>query len=229
MARNTPHVPNLTSLPLTPPPTQPPSIHSRWLSKCGVRPELNPWRSLRAADKHRLLHHVAETADDDKDPEGDYVVEHVVPRSFVAGVAPSPAEDDPIGWIEVTRHANSRRSNYPLYLWPDPDGMLALPNTTVLVDGELHYVPPVQQRARLARKWLFVRATYKDISPPSKAQSKRAASIVALAKHDRPHPAEIRVNRHYREKLGWANPLLESGADEWYRDPQWRALVMGWG
>lgn len=224
------------------PSTPTPSIRSRWMSRCGDPPDLTPWNSLRSRDKRRLLHDVAVSADDDSDSDGDYVtayeeididdlsvrdrsVEHVVPRSFLSGSAPSKGEDDPLGWIVATRRSNSRRSNHPLYLWLEPDNTIALPNTLVRVEGELHYVPPLPQRARLARKWLFVRATYRDVSRPSKAQVKHAASIVSLAKHYPLQPVELRVNEHYRKTLGWANPLLEDGADEWYSNAEWRALV----
>lgn len=198
---------------------------------------------MRGNDKYRLLHSVAADADDDVAVDGDYLtayeqldidevmerriysVEHVVPRSHIDGRLPSVGEDDPVGWIEATRDANSRRSNYPLYLWESPDGSIALANTTVRVDGEWHWVPPIAQRARLARKWMFVRATYEGIQAPSKAQTRRAAQIVALAQHFPIQPAERRVNEHFRDTLEWANPLIEADAARWYGDVAWRARV----
>jgi hypothetical protein len=198
---------------------------------------------LRGREKAALLHDVAAEADDDSSEEGAYVtvyeqvdtddlrrdvrsVEHVVPRSHVFGREPGAAEDDPVGWVQATRRANSRRSNYPLYLWLEPDGSFAIPNTLVRVDGELHYVPPQSQRARLARKWLFLRATYPvGMRSPSTAQRRRAAQIVALAKHVPPSPSEARVNEILRSKYGWANPLLEPDADTWLEDAAWRAIV----
>lgn len=199
---------------------------------------------MKGKHKFKLLHSVAARADDDESPDGGYLtayeevdiddlfarkrqwsVEHVVPRSHAAGRGPHPAESDPVGWVEATQRANSRRSNYPLYLWPDPDGAIAPPNTLVRVDGEVHFVPPPGQRGRLARKWLFIRATYTDIAPPSAAQLRHAAEIVALAQHQRVWPAERRANQIYRAELGWANPLLEAGADAWYASAEWRALV----
>lgn len=223
----------------------PPSkrVHEEWIKRCGTRPAFKSWHGLRGKHKRRLLHSVAAEADDDVSVDGNYLsayeqmdiddvlagskwsVEHVVPRSHINGSAPGPGENDPIGWIEATREANSERSNYPLYLWPDPDGSIAPPNTLVRVDGKLHYVPPFEQRGRLARKWLFIRATYMDVDAPSTAQQRRAADIVSLAKHAAIQPAERRVNEHYRETFGWANPLLEDGANEWYDDPSWRALI----
>ena len=231
--------PNLSSLSLNP------GLRDRWLQACGTRPNFKPWKSMRGKDKYRLLHGVAAKADDDVELDGEYLsayeqvdiddilarnkwsVEHVVPRSHIHGRDPGPGENDPVGWIEATRAANSRRSNYPLYLWPDPDGTLALPNTLVTVDNELHYVPPLEQRGRLARKWLFIRATYMGIAPPSKAQKLRASQIVALAQHDPIHPAERRVNEHYRKELGWANPLIEDDAERWYESVEWRAFMFG--
>jgi len=221
------------------------SVRAQWIEACGTRPAFKWWKSMRAADKYKLLHGVAAKADDDTQPDGDYLsayeqvdiddmlsgtrqwsVEHVVPRSHINGRESSPGENDPIGWIEATAMANSRRSNHPLYLWPDPgSGKFAPPNRLVRVDGEVHYVPPPEQRARLARKWLFIRATYAGIQPPSIAQKRHAADIVALAQYDPIYPAERRVNEHYRNTLGWANPLLEEGAEKWYANAAFRALA----
>jgi len=224
---------------------------ARWVKACGTRPSFRGWRNLKGSQKRALLHDVARDADDDTLPDGDYVsayeevdiddmfsgrrqwsVEHVVPRSHINGRGAHPAENDPLGWIEATGAANSRRSNHPLYLWPDPQPTgelgtlsIALPNTLVRVDGTVHYVPPMEQRARLARKWLFIRATYPGIDPPSPAQTARAAQIVALVQHYPIQPAERRVNEHYRETMGWANPLLEKGGERWLEDVAWRTLI----
>jgi len=214
----------------------------RWLQACGTRPQLARWRNMRTKDKYRLLHSVAMTADDDVTSDGDYVtayemididelaegkrqwsVEHVVPRSHVRG--DGPAESDPVGWIEATINANSRRSNHPLVLWPDSDDEVALPNTLVRFDGVMHFVPPAVQRGRLARKWLFIRATYDEIDPPTIAQQCRAKQIVTLAQCQRVWPAEERVNQWYRKNLGWANPLLEQGSDAWYSSEDWLELI----
>lgn len=220
-------------------------VRGRWLAACGDRPAFHAWGRLRGRGKAALLHEVSAEADDDSSEAGAYVtvyeqvdtddlprgvrsVEHVVPRSHVNGRAPGPAEDDPLGWVQATRLANSRRSNHPLYLWPDPEGKLAPPGRLVRVDGEWHYVPPREQRARLARKWLFVRATYPEgMRPPTAAQRRHAAQIVALAKNERPGAAEVRANAIYRREYGWANPLIEEGAAAWFSDPAWRALAFG--
>ena len=220
---------------------RPSSIREEWLAACGTRPILAKWKNMRGEHKRRLLHAAAERADDDEAEDGNYVsvyeeididdipsnrrsVEHVIPRSRVQGR--ESAESDPIGWVEATRSANSRRSNYPLYLWKEPDGKFAIPNTLVRVDGTLHYVPPFNQRARLARKWLCMRATYTDeVDPPTPAQRARAAQIVALAQHFPIQPAEQRVNDEYRRTIRWANPLLEANSERWYADAAWRAMV----
>ena len=230
-------LPNLAALSLDE------SVERQWYRACGTQPAFKNWKNLDGRDKYRLLHAVAARADDDVAADGDYVtayeqldiddvmsrevwsVEHVVPRSHINGRAPGAGENDPVGWIEATRTANSRRSNLPLYLWTSPDGSMAPENTKVRVDGEWHFVPPLAQRARLARKWMFIRATYDDIQAPSKAQTRHAAEIVALAQHFPIQPAERRVNEHFRSTLRWANPLLEADADRWYGDVKWRARV----
>ena len=196
------------------------------------------------------MHAVALEADDDDDDDGvdgvdgSYItpydrldiddvmkqrvwsVEHVLPRSRVMD-ATSDAKSDPLGWTTATRSANSKRSNHYLMLWQDQvDGQLALPGTTVRIEGQLHFVPPLDQRARLARKWAYIRATYAgDLSPPSRAQIKYAPEIMALAKTYPIHPAEQRVNDIYKRMFDWSNPLLKDGADDWYDNVEWRSLV----
>lgn len=213
-------------------------VRTKWLRACGTKPSLKAWESMRRKDKEELLHSVAELADDDS-PGGDYLtayeeidvdelplghrsVEHVVPRSYSG----SDAHNDPCGMIVATRKTNSRRSNHPLMLWPDPDGSIAPPRALVRFHGVLHFVPPMSQRGRLARKWLFVRATYSSIVElPSQAQIDHLPEIVALAKTQPIFPAERRVNETYRSVLNWANPLLEDGAEHWYDDAKWRGLM----
>lgn len=200
------------------------STRERWLAACGTRPSLKRWRSMRGGDKFRLLHHVAAHADDMGD---DYLtpydlvdiddvlaqrrwsVEHVVPRSHTGDNA--EARSDPLGWIVATRSANSARGNLPLVLW---DG-----------DAAGHFAPPLEQRARLARKWLFVRATYQGLDPPSDAQRRNARAILALARSDPAGPVERAVNDLYRAELGWANPLVEDSS--WLDDSDWVRTVFG--
>ena len=179
-------------------------------------------------------------ADNDEADDGDYLsaylqmdiddvvakrvwsVEHVVPRSHINGRQPGLAEDDPNGWIVATRRSNSRRGNLPLVLWmTDP----LIPNSIALISGEAHFVPPVEQRAELARKWLFLRATYEGIQQPSRAQRLHAMDIIELARHAPVQPAHWKVNAIYRRTYGWANPLLEEGAGRFYSSQEWRRSV----
>lgn len=189
------------------------------------------------------MHAVALEADDDDKVDGSYItpydeldiddvieqrvwsVEHVLPRSRVMD-ATSDAKNDPLGWTTATRSANSKRSRHYLMLWPPLVGQIALSGTVVRIEGQLHFVPPLDQRARLARKWAYIRATYAgDLSPPSRAQIKYAPEIMALAKTYPIHPAEQRVNDIYERMFNWSNPLLKDGADDWYDNVEWRSLV----
>lgn len=224
-------------------------IKIRWLKACGAeRPNFKSWENLTGKDKKRFMHAVAAEADEDEPgptgEDGNYVtpydeldidevlgkevwsVEHVVPRSDVISEDTS-AKDDPIGWMTATRTANSRRSNYPLMLWPDQhNGQLALPRTLVRFEGELHYVPPLEQRARIARKWMYMRATYSgDLKPPSRAQRLYSAQIVAWAKAYPIQPAEQRVNDLHDSMFEWSNPLLKPNPEEWYDNVEWRHLM----
>ena len=224
-------------------------IRVRWLNACGAkRPNFKSWGNLTGKDKKRLMHAVAEEADEDEPgqngKDGSYLtpydqldidnvleqriwsVEHVIPRSHVISDATS-AKNDPLGWMTATRTANSQRSNYPLMLWPDQhNGQLALPRTFVRFEGELHYVPPLEQRARIARKWMYMRATYSgDLKPPSRAQRLYSAQIVAWANAYPIQPAEQRVNDLYNSVFEWSNPLLRPGAEKWYENVEWRHLV----
>ena len=176
---------------------------------------------MRGKHKFTLLHSVAMGADEDDG--GNYLtayeevdiddlgfrrsVEHVLPRSR-AGWS-RQAKNDPLGWIEATRRANSSRGNLPLLLW---DG-----------EAEGHFSPPLAQRARLARKWLFLRATYKGLDPPSDAQMRNLGAIFEAAKEP-PGRAEVRVNEIYKRELGWSNPLI-TDPGRWLGDPGWRQMV----
>ena len=216
------------------------AARAQWLAACGKRPVLKQWDRLSGSDKRRLLHDVAMQANvpggayltayeqrniADVMREQQYSSEHVVPRSHVNGNEPGAAENDMIGLVEATRASNSRRSNYPLVLWPDEPGTMSY--GIVRIDGEIHFAPPSAQRGRLARKWLFVRATYTGIQPPSAAQQRHASEIVALAHRDPPSAAELRVHDIYKTEFGWFNPLLEPDASRFYDSASWRALVFG--
>ena len=229
-------LPDLTQLSLA---SRPLDVAQEWREACGTRPDWQPWDDLDGADKQALLHTLAEDCSDPSDPETAYVtvydgvgiervlarrqwsVEHVVPQLHVNGREPGDAENDPLGWVEATRTANSRRSNLPLVLWP---GLYV--RERVAIDGVPHFVPPEEQRARLARKWAFVRASYPDeVAPPSEAQRKYAAKICANMKHTQPFESERCVNQRFRDEYGYGNPLLERDATTWLGSPAFRALV----
>lgn len=223
-----------------------PPISKAWRSACGPkRPNWTPWGRLRSKAKHELLHDVAQACSNSSGRDDVYVdaydemdialiieleewsVEHVVARSKINGREPGDGEDDPLGWIEASRKTNSRRSNHPLVLWPLPANSIPLGDFITLY-GVRHYVPPEAQRARLARKWAFVRATYPDeVSAVSTAQSKNMPLILSMMKHTDPFAAELCVNAHFRAKYGWGNPLLESNANDWLNNVAFRGLVAG--
>jgi len=192
------------------------------------------WKKFNARDKRRLVHQVAQRAQTD---EHDYVtpylqtdiddvlaqrrwsVEHVVPRSRCRR-----AEGDPWNFVEADRHENSVRSSLPLKLWPDEPNQLPTSKFQTF-SGERHYAPPPGQRARLARKWLYTRATY-GCTPMSSAQKAHLPRIIALAKHSPPDTIEINVAKQLEVLTGTRNPLiLDSDPSRWYDSPEWRALV----
>ena len=192
------------------------------------------WKKFTSRDKRRLVHQVAQRAQTDKH---DYVtpylqtdiddvlaqnrwsVEHVVPRSRC-----QMAEGDPWNFVEADRRENSVRSSLPLKLWPD--GRNQIPTSKFQTfNGERHYAPPVEQRARLARKWLYTRATY-GCTPMSSAQKAHLPKIIALAKHSPPDLIEINVAKQLEVLTGTRNPLiLDAEPSRWYDSPEWRALV----
>lgn len=234
-------LPTLVSMPLV---TRSRTFADDWRDACGkTRPNWKSWKSLDGQDKRRLLHQVAIDCNDDQDPHGAYVsvyegkdidlvmklkqwsVEHVLPRYMVKGNEPGDAENDPLGWVEATRLSNSRRSNHPLVLWLLDDEELPLQGFITL-EGEKHFVPFQEQRARLARKWAFIRATYPDeVAPPSSAQLANANKIFDLMKQTQPFQSEICVNNHFRKTYQWGNPLLEEGAGSWIDKQEFKTLV----
>ncbi len=221
----------------------------RWLRACGnggVFPKFKSWDSMNGADKRSALHDIATDVDGYVSPytltEADellemklHSVEHLVARINVNGSDAGLAENDPNGFVLADRHANSRRGNLPLLLWPMEDELgsstgsvsMPIPGHIVVIDGERHFVPPLSQRARLARKWLFLRASYSgvdSIAPPSEAQVKNKNLIIAFCKSQPLLPYELQMNRAYRARFGWANPLLERDAHVWYDSRAWRDM-----
>ena len=210
-------------------------FRAAWKAASGTRPQFGRWKNLSGKSKWTKLHSVARAADvepenyvsayqmldiDDIIARGNLLsVEHVVPRSMVNGSGPGLAENDPLGWIEATPSANAIRSNLPLVLWPGS------------YDGpQPHFSPPESQRARLARKWLFIRLSYSivdTIDPPSKAQTEHRKEIIKLAKTYPIQAAERRVNEIYHDMYNYSNPLLKPNASRWYDSKWMEAIVFG--
>ena len=156
------------------------SLRQQWSAACGQRP--NTWKTAarprqapaapqpRAALGRQLPRGQqavpasasrAEQDIDDVVANREWSVEHVLPRSVVssrgARVPAGPRRERPARVGEATRGANQRQSNLPLVLWPG--GGVG----RVRLGGELHAPAPPERRARLARKWLFLRATYSAV------------------------------------------------------------------
>ena len=208
----------------------------RWLRAVGERPDLPAWKRV-GRRKHAWLHDLALAADGYESAyeevpakalmaQNRYSVEHVVPRSKIDDA--SDAEADPFAWVMASRKANARRSNYPLKLWPDAPWEVVAENSFQVIDGEAHYVPPADQRARLARKFLYVHATYPHATEtPSVAQLRHLDQIVRLA-HDYPvQKAEQQVADALSGLLGYRNPLLSRDAAEMLETLDWEALLRG--
>ena len=209
-----------------------------WRQAVGPRPHLKPYARLRGPDKWRLLHRLAVAAQGDDD---DYFtaytltdiddvvaqrlwsVEHVRPQSKCHD---AQAGADPNGWIEATRRANQRRSNHPLVLWLDGDD--AGDSFTVL-QGVMHYRPPASERARLARKWLYMGATHaRGCDPPSRAQRAHMREIIHLVRSTPVSAVERRVAEAVKEAVGFGNPLiLDADPGRFYDDDEWVRAVFG--
>lgn len=160
-----------------------------------------------------------------------YSIEHVVPRSYMP-FRGHPAENDPHGWIDSYVFANQKRSNQPLVLWDAPNIPTKFQGSYD-IDGVDHCVPPLEQRARLARKWLYIRATYGgseegSIRPPSLAQSEHKQNILHLVDNNPPQAAEVRMDQLLRNaSRGWGNPLIAHPEDarQLLYDVGWQRLV----
>lgn len=233
--------------------------HRQWLRACGVAgtrtpPPFKEWHWLRAKDKRRFYQNV-QVSENDRFSLGQYMmpyspdkdidallrdaawsIEHVLPRSKSNGSAPGEAEDDFFAWEPAYRAKNSSRGNLPLVLWPMPEDT-GVGRVDVETDGvvETHYNPVESHKARLARRWLYVRATYAPIDtldPPSRAQYEHKQDILNLVKTTRLEFAERRLGG-LLSKLTWniynqvwRNPLYDPElADSFLSDPGWNELV----
>jgi hypothetical protein len=209
-----------------------------WHALCGSR--LPSWVRFGSSAEKKAFRLLADRSENDRFSAGQYQlpysgddvdtmfrdrtwsIEHVLPRSLVNGRAPGAAEDDPFGWDVATRSMNSKRSNLPLVLWDAP----AVPVGRVDIGGVPHFNPLAEHRDRLARRWLYLRATYAEVDaldPPSAAQRAHADAIVALVARSRLSYAEGRLHglleERVKEKYGveWSNPLCERERDTYGR------------
>jgi len=200
-----------------------------WVSKA--------WKNFTANDKKRFVHSVAQQSQTDKlDYFTPYLrididdilkqrrwsVEHVVPRSKCQA-----ADGNVWNFVEVDRSENSRRGAHPLKLWPDGLHQLHVTKFQTWL-GVKHYAPPSEERARLARKWLYTHVTYSgQCKAMSDAQRLHLSEIIALAKHDPPGNVEINVATQLQNLTGTRNPLiLDDTPSRWYDDSAWRALLL---
>ena len=245
-------LPDLTSLRISEKPDDP---WDKWVDALtdgagwSARPAFRTWRGVSARQKHRFYDLINQSendrfsdgqynapyTDDDIDVilrTGSWSIEHVLPRAAVNGRAPGEAEEDWLGWDVADSRANSTRSNLPLVLWPTP-GMEA-GRVRLEDDPQTHFNPVEAHKARLARKWLFLRATYSRIDlldVPSTSQQRHADAIVANVRETRIGYAERRfqvlLEEHVSSSSGatWSNPLYGPRADDFLTDADWKALV----
>ena len=146
------------------------TVRARWLCAAASSddaaaqsiPIWKPFAELRGMEKWELLHGVAASVAGYITPYGEKTIdqlsvaeasiEHVLPCSRVNGERPGAAEDDPHGWVEVSSSMKELRGELPLALWPFADDSEAAAASVVEIHGEPHFLPPLSQRARLARK-----------------------------------------------------------------------------
>lgn len=228
----------------------------KWIKACGGwenKPAFPPWKSLDSDDK-MAFHRTVDRSENDRFSRGQYEgpysgldidvilrtenyskkwsVEHVLPRSLVNGREGGAAENDWFGWDVAARGKNSERGNLPLVLWPWPELRVGV----VDIEGETHYNPLEEHKARLARRWIYTRATYAlddSIAPPSNAQKKHSRDIAALCIATPLSYAEKRLHsflsKRVEDELGkaWENPLNRSPEDRtlFLRDPEFLAVV----
>jgi len=228
--------------------------HMSWIRACGGWPNVpsfKKWRSLNGESKSQF-YDIVNLSENDKFSNGQYncpysgmdidkllkrgifSIEHVVPRSLINASAPGVGENDPFGWEPETRHMNSKRSNLPLVLWPTPAEIPVVGR--VRIDGDVEHFNPLEgHKARLARRWMYVRATYglyETIEPPTDAQKQNADAIIEMVKTTSAGYAEARMARlttryvHETYHSTWTNPLYEKDAAlQFLNDDDWKCFV----
>lgn len=195
-----------------------PGLRERWRAACarggeqdGI-PPLPKYESMRRALKDDLIYDAAREDDAYLTPythsraatlldRNRHSIEHVVPQSHYDDRETAIGPRDPNGWLVAERRENSVRNDSPLLLWPELNGPFALG----------HYRVPEEERARVARKWLYTRFQYAHElrgHPPSRAQRAKAAELCAWALHSEPSDVELRMNDAIFDDLGWCNPLI---------------------
>ena len=85
----------------------------------------------------------------------------------------------------------------------------------VTMNGEKHYNPPEEHKDRLARRWIYIRATYafaNVLASPSIAQVKHADAIFKLVSETQPSAEELALHNELSNRYGgWRNPLMFPG------------------
>ena len=203
--------------------------HEEWLELCGTMPKFTAWRRLRGGK--RYIHELADRSENDRFSNGQLVtvygmtdidelerpsIEHVWPQSKTDGGRRS-AKADWFGFEIVEQRANSARGNRPLVLWPT----FNTKRGTVYIGSEPHYDFPDEMKARVARKWLYLRATYHGaLDPISRAQTEHKQDIINNVTDTRIGYAEGRWHGLLVKHFGgtWRNPL--------YDDPDGDSLAL---
>lgn len=217
-----------------------PDLREQWRSACarggdqnGI-PPLPRYKSMRRPLKDDLIYDAAGEDDEYYTPythsrvetlldQNRHSIEHVVPQAHYDNRKAAIGPRDPNGWVVAERRENSVRSDHPLLLWPEFDGPFALG----------HYEVPVEERARVARKWLYTRFQYAHEltkHPPSRAQRAKAAELCAWALNHKPSEAELRMNNEIFADLGWSNPLIAGDAADravFLDNPEFRYAIFG--
>ena len=157
-------------------------------------------------------------------PRDDTVVPPPMPKLVPASTADLPllmryayGPNDPNGWMLERGATNALRGNEPLSFDDGPGGGWRV---------------PASERGRVARKWLYMLATYRPMDgeflPPdptrprshyvvSEMQRQNAQAILAAARSPI-RPDELAADGLMRATYGWGNPLLS---------PAWQRFFLG--